>query len=50
MNLVHCRKLTADTQKPIDSNLLSQFVDIHPGAVPYHRKGTKKTQKRRDGG
>ena len=31
--------------RPIDSNLPSQFVDIHPGAVPYHRKKIKKSHK-----
>ena len=31
--------------RPIDSNLPNQFVDKQTGAVPYHRKKLKKTQK-----
>ena len=31
--------------RPIDSNLPNQFVDKQPGAVPYHRKKLKKSQK-----
>ena len=36
--------------RPIDSNVPNHLVDIPPGAVPYHRKRLKKSQRIRDDG
>ena len=36
--------------RPIDSNVPNHLVDIPPGAVPYHRKKLKKSQRIRDDG